>query len=333
MQSTTKNPLKVSIIIVNFNGLAHLKRCLSSVLNSDYGSIEIIVVDNASTDGSVEIIQEEFRGHSNIITLIPLRSNLGFSVGNNVGASIAKGEFLFLLNNDTEIDKDCIKEVVTAMEGDVSIGVGQPKILLMNRRTTFDSAGVFVNVNGFGRIRGLNEEDHGQYNVPYEISYAKGAAFIVRRSVWTQLGGFEPLFFAYFEETDFCLRVWLAGYRVVFIPHARVFHVGAATISKGISQKFRFQDYRNRIVMVAKILSLKNLVKYMPWLAVVYLNRIRLHIRDKDFSSVLANLKAVVWSLRFFKVIWAKRLAVQQNRKVSDETLFERGIISKSLHL
>src|SRR4030042_2667249 len=109
MRSMKKDPPKVSIIIVNFNGLAHLRRCLSSVLRSNCSSFEIIVVDNASSDRSVKTIQKEFREHLNVITLIPLSSNFGFSIGNNVGASRARGKFIFLLNNDTEIDRDCIK--------------------------------------------------------------------------------------------------------------------------------------------------------------------------------------------------------------------------------
>ena len=156
---------------------------------------------------------------------------------------------------------------------------------------------------------------------------------IVRQSVWNKLKGFDSLFFTYFEETDFCWRVWLSGYRVVFVPSAKVFHVGEATITKYGRSRFKFQNYRNGIVMVVKNLSFKNLAKYLPWLVIVYSNRIRLHIRDRDYLSVLANVHGMYWCLRFFKIIWTKRLSVQQLRTVSDSDLFKRRILSRTISL
>ena len=320
----------ISVVIVSHNGLGYLRRSISSILRSNYSFFEIIVVDNGSSDGSVQHIQDEFAKWLNRIIVLPLRFNHGFSVGNSIGASKVSGEYILFLNNDTEVDPSCLGELINTMEHDTSIGAAQAKILFMDRRDTFDSTGVFLNVVGCGRTRGLNEKDRGQYLNLDEISYAKGAAMVVRKNVWNRLEGFDSLFFTYFEETDFCWRVWLSGYRVVFIPSAKVFHTGAATISKLGSSKFNFQFYRNRIVTVVKNLSLKNLVKYVPWLVIMYLIRIMRHTRENDAVSVLGILRGIFWCIRFFKSVWTKRQMVQRLRIVGDENLFRRGVISQS---
>jgi GT2 family glycosyltransferase len=323
----------VSVVTVNYNGFHYLRKSVASILKSDYPSYEIIVVDNGSSDCCVKQIKTEFGKYKDVIRLVFLKTNLGFSIGNNIGAKKSNGKYILFLNNDTEIDPDGLSELVKTLECDQTIGAAQAKLLFMDKKLTFDSAGVFLNVIGFGRTRGFLETDHGQYDQIDEISYAKGAAMVVQRSVWTKLGGFEQLFFAYFEETDFCWRVWLAGLRVVFVPSARVFHVGGGTISKYSNREFQFQDYRNRLVVLVKNLQLGSLVKYSPWVLIVYFNRVRLHIRNRDFQGVLANLQAVIWCIRFFKIVWTKRLLVYPLRRVSDNYLFKKGIISKTISL
>ena len=150
----------------------------------------------------------------------------------------------------------------------------------MDKPDTFDCAGLTMSVFGDARPRGWNEKDIGQYDKMDEISYAKGAAMIVRKEIWTSLKGFDPLFFVYSEESDFCWRVWLSGYRVVFAPSATVYHVRAATTTKFRPYFFMFQYYRNQIVTVAKNLSLKNLIKYTP--GIVGLNLIQDHTTNKS---------------------------------------------------
>jgi hypothetical protein len=320
----------ISVVIINHNGLGYLRRSIWSILRSNYSFFEIIVVDNGSSDGSVQCIQEEFAKCLKRIIVVPLRFNQGYAVGNNIGASKASGEYILFLNNDTEVDPSCLKELVNTMEHDASIGAAQAKILFMDRKDTFDSAGVFLNVVGCGRTRGYNEKDRGQYASLDEISYAKGAAIVVRRDVYNRLEGFDQSFFTYFEETDLCWRVWLCGYRVVFVPSAKVFHAGSATISKRGSSKFNFQFYRNRLITVVKNLSVKNLVKYSPWLVIAYMIRITRYTLDNDAISVVGIIRGIFWCIRYFKSVWTKRLIFQQLRIVNDESLFRKGVISRS---
>lgn len=156
---------------------------------------------------------------------------------------------------------------------------------------------------------------------------------IVRKDVWSNLEGFDPLFFVYSEESDFCWRVWLSGYRVVFAPSTRVYHVGAATTTKFRPYFLRFQFYRNQNVTVAKNLSLKNLIKYTPGLVGINLIQVMLHISRNEPLSILSNLHGVAWCLLFFNKVWTKRLSVQRTRVVKDEDLFKRGAISRRRRL
>lgn len=136
----------VSIIIVNFNGLKHLNKCLSSVLKTEYSNFEIVLVDNGSSDGSVDYVKKNFAVER--LKLIELPQNRGFAEGNNSGVKKARGKYIVLLNNDTEVDSEWLTPLVNTMESDAGIGAAQPKILLMNRRNRFDSAGNFINLIG-----------------------------------------------------------------------------------------------------------------------------------------------------------------------------------------
>jgi len=138
----------VSIIIVNFNDKRHLYRCLSSILKSEYPSFEIIVVDNGSTDGSVELVKKLF-GNNPRIKLIQNERNLGPAAGRNIGAEVAKGRYLAFLDNDTEVNPKWLKEAVKVMESDLTIGAAQCKLLLMGHRNRFDYAGDYLSPYGF----------------------------------------------------------------------------------------------------------------------------------------------------------------------------------------
>jgi GT2 family glycosyltransferase len=317
----------VSVIIVNYNGFEYLRKCVASLLHSEYPFYEIIIVDNGSTDDSLSRIKREFKEHQKRIVILDLPNNLGFAIGNRIGANKAVGEYILFLNNDTKVEPSSLGELVNVMDQDSSIGVAQAKLLLMSKPDTFDCAGATMSVFGDSRPRGWNEKDIGQYDRIDEISFAKGAAMIVRKEIWNSLEGFDPIFFVYSEESDFCWRVWLSGHRVVFAPSATVFHIRAATTTKFTSDFFLFQYYRNQLLTVIKNLSLKTLSKYTPGIIGLQFIQVGLNIRQNRPTSILGNLRGVVWCLLFFNRIWIKRLKVQEGRVVNDEDLFERGAI------
>jgi GT2 family glycosyltransferase len=319
----------VSVVIVNYNGYEHLRKCVASLLLSKYPFYEIIIVDNGSNDGSVSKTKKEFEASQNRIVMLELPNNVGFAAGNRIGANKALGDYILLLNNDTKVKPSSLSELVKVMDGDQSIGVAQAKLLLMDKQDTFDCAGATMNVFGISHTRGWKERDIGQYDQIDEISYAKGAAMIVRKDVWTRLNGFDPLFFVYSEESDFCWRVWLSGDRVIFAPDAVVYHVGAGTTTKFKPYFFMFQHYRNQIVTVAKNLSLESLIKYAPGIVGLRFILVLFHIKRNEPMAMIGNLRGFAWCLLFFKQIWVKRLSVQSERVVHDQDLFERGIITR----
>ncbi len=325
-----KSNSMISVVIVNYNGFEYLRNCVNSLLRSDYPFYEIIIVDNGSTDGSVSKTKKEFEGRLNKIVILDLSKNLGFAVGNQIGANKAAGNYIFFLNSDTIIEPSCLGELVKIMDGDSSIGVAQPKILLMDKANTFDSAGGIISIFGVIRIRGMNDKDIGQFNRIEEISFAKGAAMIVRKKIWKVLEGFDPLFFVYSEETDFCWRVWLSGYRVIFAPSATVYHKGAATSIKFgyyFARVLMFQYYRNQIITVVKNLSLRNLIKIVPGLFGLNLVQLVLQIRRNQSILLLSNLRGITWCFLFFNKLWRKRLVVQGGRVLNDKDLLERGAL------
>jgi GT2 family glycosyltransferase len=328
-----KNHSFVSVVIVNYNGFEYLKKCVASLLRSDYSLYEIIIVDNGSIDGSISKIKKEFGRYQNKIVMFYLPNNLGFAAGNRIGADKAIGEYILFLNNDTEVEPSFLSELVNVMEKDSSIGVAQAKLLLADKPDSFDCVGMNLSVFGGVLPEGWNEKDTGQYDKMKDISCAKGAAMIVRKGIWSRLEGFDPLFFIYSEESDFCWRVWLFGYRTVFVSAAKVYHVRAASMTKLTPYFLMFQYYRNQIVTVAKNLSLKNLIKYTPGLIGLQFIRILKQLSRNEPMSILGNLSGFAWCLIFFNQVWTKRLKVQVGRVVKDEDLFERGVISRCVVL
>src|SRR2546425_1137542 len=171
----------VSIIILNYNGAKYISQCLKSVLISDYRNFELIIVDNNSSDSSIDIVESEFS--DNRIKVIKSDKNLGFAGGNNLGADYAKGDYFVLLNIDTLVDPKWLSELVSVMESDNAIGAAQPKLLSLDDKTVFDSAGDYLDFfgNSFRRGGDWYEKDKGQYESVHEIFSARGAAMITRK--------------------------------------------------------------------------------------------------------------------------------------------------------
>jgi len=313
-----KNYPLVSVIIVNFNGLRFLNSCLKSVLSTDYANFEVIFIDNASTDGSVEFVKERF-GRTFNLTIISNEKNLGFAEGNNVGIKIARGNYIVFLNNDTEVTQSWLRELVKVMENDYKIGIGQSKLLFLVNRKCFDSAGEFIDRYGVEMSRGgdWKEEDKGQYDLVEEIFYAKGAAMIIRRNVLDEIGLFDPLLFLTQTDADLCWRARLGGYKVVYVPKSVVYHVGEASSP---ALKKVFYTSKNQLLILIKNYNLCNLMKFFPFAVVIVFSTIlaELLIRLRP-DLAFERFKGILWSLIKFKFIWKQRVNVQYRvRKVPD---------------
>jgi len=260
------NP-KVAIVILNWNGCKYLEQFLPSVMASTYANVEIVLADNNSTDNSVDFVSRQYPG----IVIIKLLQNFGFAKGYNEALKQVDAAYYVLLNSDVEVKPGWIEPVVELMEGDMTIGACQPKILTYNNPTLFEYAGAaggWLDAFGYpfarGRIFDYCEQDNGQYDAIKPIFWASGAAMFVRCSLYHQVGGLDEYFFAHQEEIDFCWRLQLAGYKVMACPASVVYHVGGGTLPKGNEQKV-FLNFRNNLIMLAKNLPAGELVWKVPF--------------------------------------------------------------------
>jgi len=294
----------VSVIILNYNGRPFLGSCLRSVLGSRYAEYEIMVVDNASVDGSIEYMEQEFSKFDRL-RIVRLKKNYGFAVGNNMGYENInpRSKYVVFLNNDTEVEPDWLHNLVEKMDSDPLIGAAQPKIRCLTDRTVINTVGGEIDYYGRATHIGTGEIDHGQYDSITEIFYAEGAAIALRKEVLEKVGLFDALFFTYYEETDLCWRIWLAGYKVVLISNAIVYHLGGATISREAKKNLHkaaeltiYNSRRNQLIMMLKNYSAANIVRYViPFTIRIFAVALMRLVENKGIES-LAYLRAL-WSI------------------------------------
>lgn len=309
----------VSIIIVNYNTFDYLQNCLESVLKTKYPNYEVILVDNNSIDGSLEVA----RRYKNIV-LIENGTNVGFAEGCNLGIAESKGEYITLLNPDTIVEENWLEPVVEIMEKDESIGIVQSKLLLLGRENTLDDTGVFLDYNGFFVHPGLLKNDNGEFNSIFPVFSAKGAAMTIRTKVLKETGVLDSDFFAYLEESDLCWRVWLRNYKVIFLPTSVVHHAwGASSPTKKATQFILYLGTRNRIMMLIKNLQGKNLPVFV-------LRNIGINFVISTFflltgrsSECKMVLKGILWNITHLGKVLKKRAEVQRIRRVSDDEYFK----------
>jgi GT2 family glycosyltransferase len=219
--------MKTSIIIANWNGLHLLKKCLPSIQKQSYIDSETIVVDNGSTDGSQDFIEEFFPQ----VKVIKLNKNYGFVKANNIGYKYSKGERIALLNNDTVADRWWLKNLNQSLDEHLEVGFCASKILLLDKPCIIDSAGDILSLFG-AYNRGKNEVDQPKYNIPKYIFGACAAAAIYRRKMLEDIGFFDEIFITNFEDVDLSFRAQLAGYKCMYVPSAVVYHKRGETIKK-----------------------------------------------------------------------------------------------------
>lgn len=309
----------VSIVILNFNGADYLENCLRSVLQTAYQQYEVILVDNASTDSSFKDISRIFGSHPRLI-LVKNERNLGFAEGNNLGAKIARGKYVVFLNNDTETSSDWLKELVNVMEFDPLVGAAQSKLLSFDKKS-FDGCGDFLTIYGDSFPRGRFEKDKGQYNKVEEVFAARGAALIVRRDLFRQVGCFDEKFFLTCEDTDLSWRIRLTGAKILYVPSSVVYHAVSASSRKS-SQQIN-HSFKNKTMMIVKNYGNRNLIRSLPNVLISE----SLSLMGSLFNSnkplvVVSTLRATIWLATNSKSIWQERLRIQKLiRKVPDENL------------
>jgi len=303
----------ITVIVVNYNGLHLLKSCLEFISSQSLKSIEIILVDNASTDNSVPYVRDNFPA----VKIVSLASNMGFAGANVEGLKHAKGDYVMLVNNDAELDRDCIANLCHAMETDRTIGIGATKMIVYGK-DIIDSAGdgFSTNLKGFKRGEGEKEE---KYNREEYIFGACAGAALYRRDMLEEIGFFDEDFFLIQEDTDLNFRAQLAGWKVMYVPSAIVFHKVRSTIGK-MSDRAIYYSLRNSEFVRFKNVPLVIFLRCLPSYAIgVIIEFLYFVVKYRKFSLYV---KAKWDAIKLFPKMVRKRSIIMKNKKVDNKQIY-----------
>lgn len=300
--------VRVSIIILNYNGRGYLEKFLPVLFKSVSKEMaQVIVADNASSDGSVEYLKESWPD----VEIYSFQKNYGFAEGYNIAIKRASTEFVLILNSDVEVTDGFLEPLVKYMDTNSKVAACQPKILQLTDRSRFEKAGAaggLIDVLGYpfcrGRIMDYTETDCGQYDTEKYVFWASGACMLVRRNDFIDYGGFDADFFAHQEEIDLCFRFNARGRKVGVVPSSVVYHLGGGTLSYDNPQK-TYLNFRNNLLMLYKNLKPKHLIPiaiirfFMDYLAALvflfkgdYANASAVRRARWDFIKMKSRFKA-----------------------------------------
>lgn len=316
-----------SVILVNYNGRDFILDCIGSVLKSTYPNFEIILVDNASCDDSINLIEQRFSKEQRL-KIIKNEKNLHFAEGNNVGIKNSKGDFVILLNNDTEVETNWLEEIEFVMR-EPSIGASQPKILCHDNHGIIDNAGNYFDALGYTHGRGHLEKDTYQYEKIEDIFFAAGTAMVIRSSILKEVGLLDSQYLIYAEDVDLSWRIRLKGYRIVYIPKSLVYHKGSKTVLKFPGKiTTTMLSRKNRLATLIKNYGFARLCKNLALILILYvLIFFKEMLLDRNPKLAFTSLSAILWNIKKLPYLLRERWIVQKNiRVLSDKE------IAKSMH-
>ncbi len=337
MKKTTNNEI-VDILIIHLNGENIIRNCLNSIYKNTSKKINfnIRLLLNNSKDNSEEIIGRKFPK----VEIIKTKKTIGFAQASNILAMKSSGKYILFLNNDTEVEKNWLDELLTLIRKHDNCIAVQPKIKSLYDKSKFEYAGAaggFIDKYGYpfcrGRIFGETEIDAGQYDNEVRIFWGCGVCLLVKRDDFIKLGMFDEDFFMYGEETDFCWRANIYGKEIWYCPKSTIYHIGSYSIDKekknGINIKKEYLLSRNHIIILLKNYSLKNLFKIMPIkLALEVISAIRFF----PYKTLGVLLSIISLIFEYPLIFRKKRMIIQNNRKIKDNKI-ENLIYDKSIAL
>lgn len=330
MKSSTLKPI-VSIIIVNYKGERFIKKCIDSIYKENERGFEVIVVDDNSKDRSIEIVRRLQTKHQNLF-LKENKINRGAAASRNIGVHHSKGKYLLFLDYDTEIKKSWYSSLIDFFKVYPKAGAGQAKLLKMGTKY-YDYAGDLLTQFGFLFERSRGKIDKGQFDQFDTIFSMKGAAMMVRKDVFTEIGGFDEDYYYLWEEPDLTWRVWLAGYNVYFVPTLTVWH---HYVTEGKSEEYYkkidviYRGVKNGVTTLIKNYGTRKLLVIVPvhilcliCLSILFLARLEI----KKGSDII---RAIFWNIIYLPKILVKRKLIQDSRTISDKKLFNLISVDES---
>ena len=317
-----KQQPKVSVLILNYNGLKWLPKCLSSIAKTNYSNFEVYLIDNGSVDESINYVKKNFPWVKTIVN----KRNLGFAEAYNKAIKKIKSKYILLLNNDTEVlEPMWIKHLVDVALSDPNIAAVACKLVSMENHKRLDSVGGMGIPfwRGFVDI-GRSELDYGQYDhEQFEPFAFCGGAALINREAFIKAGGFDEKFFLYMEDADLSWRLRLLGYKIAYAAKAKVAHYFSGTAkSKTIDPKKLYYCHRNLLRAI-----IKNCGSSLFWALNNYFLFsliIMMGFAILEPKKAIAVLKAILWNIINFKDAYAQRLKIQFNRKISEPEILNK---------
>lgn len=298
MKAQEKHPM-ISIIALNYNQLQVTSEFLESAKGLTYPNYEIIIVDNASSEDPTDALQ---RIDPNV-TVIRNGENMGFSGGNNVGIRAAKGEFFFIVNNDTEVTPHLLERLIEPFQFDPDIGMVSPKIRFFSEPNIIQYAG-YSAINpytGRNKAIGSKQPDVGQFDTSGYTSYGHGAAMLVKRDVVEMAGGLPEVFFIYYEELDWSTRIREAGYKIYYEASALIYHKESVTMGKESLLKTYYHN-RNRVLFMRRNSTTFQFSVFVILLILIIApSKTFRYLIHLQFRHALFFLKALAWHFRTFE--------------------------------
>ena len=305
---------KVSVIVVNYNGMSHIDACIPSVLQQSYKNFEVIFVDNNSSDGSLDYAQNKFPS----VTFVVGKENTGYAGGINAGLVHATGDYIAPLNIDTEVDPNWLSAMVKFLDANPKTGAVTPKILLFHDRDRINARGLSIHISGLGFCRGLGKKDDAA-TTPEKVSGISGCSYVIRREILERMGGAPEDCFMGNDDVIVSWLVNLMGYDLYCIPESVVYHKYTLKMTPA---KFYALE-KNRLVLLLSTLKPMTRIACSPVFAIMEL-LIAGYSLLKGKAYVQARLSAVSDAWKDKERIKQKRERYNRIRKISDFALLRR---------
>jgi GT2 family glycosyltransferase len=317
----------VFVIVINYNGVKYLQTCLSSLTQQTYSNYKIIVFDNASTDNSIEFIQQNFPN----INIIQAEKNFGFAEGNNFAMKFAldhSASYIFLVNNDTKAKMDLVEKLVNSAESDDSIGIVGPSVFALKNKYSIQERGVTIDRFGYPlAIKSASLKCDC-------VFFVSGCAMLIKAELIRKIGLFDKEYFMFAEDLDLCWRAQLAGYKIIVNEEAVIFHSSGGSISGGVIKAASYKTNvrrvflreKNTIRTLIKNYNTYNMITTVPFYVALLFFECFLWIFLLKPNTTKNIVKALFWNIHFLPQTFNQRARIQSIRKINDQSITEKMV-------